>query len=212
MECDVGVDEHSLTEMLSNIEREMAEAYAPIFALGKEIMLASIDIVEEVKPFIPGEGTKKLERQVYVLQESIWFWAHIATRQVLRNFEESRFNAATECLSRFISQVAIASYFDHWSEFQKQKMEAEFLENLNQSLGEYSDSASRWNIFGYTGIFVDFAKRLVAQCGLEDQWEYIRTPLVEIIERRWKRATFQFTEIAIYKFVLKEESHGGISR
>jgi hypothetical protein len=198
------LNEYDVAQMLSLTKKQVAETYAPVFDLGKEIVLAAVDTLEEVKPFIPGEGTKKVEKQVLVYYQAIWFWAHIATRQVLRNFEKDRFDVATECLSKFISQVAIDSYFQDCSDSQRSVMEAEFLEELNEALGLYSESSNKWKVFGYMGLFVDFTRRIVEQCGLDDQWEHMNVPLASIIERQWKRLSFRMTEIPFYKFVIEE--------
>jgi hypothetical protein len=113
----------------------------------------------------------------------------------LQNLEKDQFKNAQDYLSRFIPEVCVACYFDHWQSELKLKLQSEFVEKMNDAEQAYSESRSRFPVFGFDGLFLDLAKRIVVQCHLQDQWDFIRAPLSEVIDAQWKRATFKFSEI-----------------
>jgi len=203
--------ELDIEDMLRRIESNVQAKYAPIASIGKEIIDASVAVRDKVKPFIPGTEIKKIEREAYVFFEAIWFWTHIASHQIFHILPEQQIDEAVEFLGKALPETAIDSYFGHWDTELKRKMLAQFVDNLNTTESEYSQSRERYALFGFDGIFLDFARKLVDQCELKDQWEHIRTPLVEIIEKQWKWTTFRFSQIEFRDFYI-EVSDGSTGR
>ena len=51
----MNIDNYDFAKMLSITEARVAEAYGPIFGLGKAIILAAVDTAEDIKPLFQGK-------------------------------------------------------------------------------------------------------------------------------------------------------------
>jgi hypothetical protein len=188
---DQELAESILREAQEKAERE----YGPIGKLGLAIVTAATNSRDRTKKYIviSDEG-KRLEREVYLFFEHIYFFMHLAMRSAYVALSEDQMHKVQEYLAGLIPSVAVDSYFAHWSEDLKQRMVGEFIQKLNTSEGEYVESVKHSKLPSsqekLLGLFVLHATHIIQLCERELEWETLTESLVEISIDEWKRAQF----------------------
>ena len=69
----------------------------------------------------------------------------------------ARLDVAAGVPIKICAGVAVDSYYERWPPLDKTLMEAELLAEMDEAFDTYAESATKWKVFGYAGLFADFA-------------------------------------------------------
>lgn len=123
------------SELLTKVEKECE----PMGEVGLAIVRASTNCRDAFKGQIQAATEKeRLEREMYIFYEFIYFYMHIMLRHAEVQLIESQMEKLQNFLGPLISSVAIDSYCAHWPDDIKGKIIDEFYKKLNEALLEYS--------------------------------------------------------------------------
>ncbi|WP_263408190.1 hypothetical protein [Terriglobus tenax] len=188
---DQKVAEDLFRELQQNTERE----YQPIGDFGLAIITAATNSRNATKKFIRIEDEKKrIEREVYLFYEHIYFFCHLGLRHGFAVLSNEQSAKVSQYLEMMIPSVAVDSYFQHWPGEIKQRMKDEFVQKLQQSETEFKEVVRQSSLPSkekFLGLFVFHASHVVQLCEREAEWEDLRTALVEDLIDEWKKAQFE---------------------
>ncbi len=132
-------DERKAIRIIKRVKDKAREELKPLANLGRAIVKASQDCATEMAPVldVPDEKEKK-EAEVLVFYEFLYFFMHLTNRSAFTQLTEQQLNKLQAHLGPLLSSVAVDSFFAHWPEGLKAKMQEEFYEKLNDAEIEYS--------------------------------------------------------------------------
>jgi hypothetical protein len=122
---------------LNKMFREAEKKVAPLQELGRAIVVASARCAEQMQKFIK-DDTEIVYRKLYVHFEFIYFFMHLTNRTAFRVLGHERRVRLQQDLGPAMANGTIETYFAHWPEEMKHKMQLEFLQKLNDTEIEYS--------------------------------------------------------------------------
>ncbi len=133
--------EREIKKLLTETQKRVEKEYKPLGEVGRAIIQASTNCRDAVKELIDAPTEKdRLEREVYVFYEFVYFYMHLTMRDAFVQLAEPQIRKLQSYLGPLISSVAIDSYFAHWPHELKQKMTSEFYDNLNDAESEYTEA------------------------------------------------------------------------
>jgi hypothetical protein len=127
--------------LLAETQKRVEKEVAPTKNLCLAICQASVNCRDAVKDRIdaPTEA-KRLELEVYVFYEFLYFYMHMAMRSTFGQLTEEQLRKLQSFLGPLVSSAAIDSYFGHWPDELKKKMRGEFYDRLNDAEVEYAEA------------------------------------------------------------------------
>jgi len=182
--------------IIRDAEEKVEREYGPIGKLGSAIIAAATNSRDHTKKYIIiADEKKRLEREVFLFYEHVYFFTHLSLRECFAGLSSDKLGKVHLYLEDMIPSVAIDSYFQHWPDDLKKRMTIEFIEKLQISENEYteeirqsSQSSSEGKLLG---LFVFHASHIVQLCERESEWESLMLPLVDVSMNEWKKAQFQ---------------------
>ena len=190
-----GKSERELTRRLSQIESEVRQEYKPFGAVSLALIQASTNARDQVKPIIKASNEKdRVEREIYVFYEFIYFFMHMTMRQAFAALSAARLEELQTYLGPLISSVAIDSYFAHWPEDRKQRMIGQFYDKLNETELEYTECTQfETDLEGeertkakLKALFMRVASNVAALAAENEKDITVVAPLVTTVFSEWK--------------------------
>ena len=103
------------------------------------IIKASHNCKEEISSMLHMSDEKeKTEIEIHIFYEFIYFFMHMSLRASFARLTEEQIKKMQNFLGPIISSTAVDSFFQHWPNDLKEKIQSEFYENLNDAEIEYS--------------------------------------------------------------------------
>jgi hypothetical protein len=131
--------EREAKKIFDELRLKAEKKYKPMIEVGWAIVGASTNCRDAFKGQIQAATEKeRLEREMYIFYEFIYFYMHIMLRHAEVQLAESQMEKLQDFLGALISNVAVNWYCAHWPDDWKGKMIHEFYEKLNEALSEYS--------------------------------------------------------------------------
>lgn len=187
--------EYEPKKLPSEIHRQVEKEYKPMGELGRAIIIASANCRDVVKELIEAPtGKKRQEKEIVIFYEFIYFYTHLTMRHAFGNLTETQTKELQSYLGPLISSVAIDSYFAHWPEDLKQKMNGEFYEKLNEAELEYTKctqfDSSKQSEARFTeklrALFMKLASN-ISELAVDRKDIAIVMPVADIAINEWKR-------------------------
>ncbi len=132
--------EREIKKLLTETQKRVEKEYGPAGKVGLAIIQASTNCRDAIKELVDAPTEKeRLEREVYVFYEFVYFYMHLTMRHAFVQLTEPQIRKLQSYLGPLISSVAIDSYFAHWRDDLKEKMASEFYDKLNDAELEYTE-------------------------------------------------------------------------
>ena len=133
--------ERELKRKISTNKNEVEREFKPIGDISLAIIKASHQCFETIKPFIDNPNNKeKQQNEILLFYEFIYFFMHLTNRIAVSDMNSQQFTKLQEYIGPIISGAAVDTFFNHWPEDIKSRMNSDFYENLNIAEYEYSKS------------------------------------------------------------------------
>ena len=132
--------DRSLDRLFADAQQKIKQEYGPMGKVSLAIVTAAMNSRDVIKEQIVGSDEKARKQiEVFVFYELIYFYMHMTMRAAAAQLTESQITKLQAYLGPIISATAIDLYCAHWPEDLKQKMIAEFYDNLNKAELEYTE-------------------------------------------------------------------------
>jgi len=133
--------ERELKQKISATQKEVEREYKPVGDIGLAIIKASHHCFETIKPFINAPNDKeKQQSEILLFYEFIYFFMHMTNRLAFSKISTKQIQKLQEFIGPIIAETAINTFFNHWPDDYKSRMNSEFYEKVNITELEYSKS------------------------------------------------------------------------
>lgn len=126
--------------LLKETRAEVDATYGPLNRLGIAIVGAAFSAQRNLAQVFgfSMEG-RPSEPQILMFYEFLYFFSHVALRSVVaKGFTEPQIAKLQGCLGPLLASTAVDSFFRHWPEDLKTKMNSEVYQKLNDAEVEYA--------------------------------------------------------------------------
>lgn len=146
-----GSQDRALDRLFAEAQQRVNQEYGPMGKVSLAIVTAATNFRDVIKGRIVGSDERARKQiEVFVFYELLYFYMHMTMRATAQ-LTESQITKLQAYLSPTISATAIDSYCAHWPEDLKQKMIAEFYDNLNKAESEYTECTKNIKATGDEG-------------------------------------------------------------
>lgn len=132
--------DRTLDRHFAEAKKQVDHEYGPMGEVSLAIVRAAMNSRDVITKDIvaPNEKARK-QIEVFAFYEFLYFYLHMAMRAAASQLTEAQISKLQGYLGPLISSTAIDSYCVHWPTDLKQKMIAEFYDNLNNAELEYTE-------------------------------------------------------------------------
>jgi hypothetical protein len=111
------------------------------------VIHASARCRDLVRPWIEVKGKQmRLQKEVYVFAEFLFFFAHMTERRLYGHIEEKQLEELLNYLTPAIFRASATAYFSGFPEEQMKKIADEFVERINEAHRKYTELDQKGDI------------------------------------------------------------------